>query len=375
MSELKVEVVKIDNVFNHENADRLEVCQVAGWSCITRKGEFNKGQRVVYIPIDSILPEKLESFIFPPESKITLSGHRVKTIKLRGVISQGILLDVQELIDEKFLVNGVSDIEYKIGEDVADELKITKYEPPVRLSPQSNVKQVKKRDKHPDFKEFTDINNFKWYPTLFKENEHVVVLEKLHGSNFRAALLPYHASTWWKKVKKFVGVAPKYEFCYGSHRVQMQYKKTYNGYYDKNIYLEMVKKYGIEDKLSPGEILYGEVIGDGVQKGYLYGCKPGERKLVIFDVKKDGVYQNHLYVKRFCNRNKLDHAPIEYVGQYKDVDHLKTYVDGESSYCKDQKIREGIVIKPFIEEQCYMGRKVLKFKSDNFLLTQIDDSH
>ena len=65
-------------------ADRIEVCQILGWECVTKKDEFNVGDLVVYIEIDSILPERLE-FDFLKERK-----YRVKTIKLRGQISHGV---------------------------------------------------------------------------------------------------------------------------------------------------------------------------------------------------------------------------------------------------------------------------------------------
>lgn len=83
MSTFEVSVVKIDDVIEHPNADRLDLVQIAGWNCVIRKGEYQKGDKVVYIPIDSILPFEIESKLFPPDSKVKLSKSRVKTIKLR----------------------------------------------------------------------------------------------------------------------------------------------------------------------------------------------------------------------------------------------------------------------------------------------------
>ena len=75
MSAHPVEIVKLDDVIEHPNADRLEIAVVhGGWQTIVPKGAYAKGSLVVYIPIDSLLSEKLENMLFPPESKITLRG-------------------------------------------------------------------------------------------------------------------------------------------------------------------------------------------------------------------------------------------------------------------------------------------------------------
>src|SRR5574337_1686034 len=97
MSTLKVESVKIEQIHAHPNADRLEIAQIKGWQCIVQKDRYKAGDLAVYIPIDSVLPETVESKLFPPDSKVKLSGSRVKTIKLRGIISQGMLADFKTL--------------------------------------------------------------------------------------------------------------------------------------------------------------------------------------------------------------------------------------------------------------------------------------
>jgi RNA ligase (TIGR02306 family) len=367
LSELRVEVVTVKEIEKHPNADRLELVHIEGWQCISVKGKIKERDEVVYIPIDSILSEKLEEFLFPPESKVKLVKHRVKTIKLRGAISQGLIVTQDELITGGFLKK-----HYPPGHDLADQLGITKYEPPEQKTLQFQAgKHAPKKKKNPNFHEYSDIQNFKWYPHLFCEGEKVAVLEKIHGTNFRAGYVPTHCNTFLKKIKKLLGLLPEYEFVYGSHRVQLQDKLLYTGFYDNNVYLETVLKYDLPKKLKWGEVIYGEVYGDGIQKGYSYGCEPGEHKLVVFDVKLDGTYLDFFYTYRFCLDRDLPHAPIEYL-KFEDV---KKFVDKVSTLSEDQKIREGVVIKPFYETMTYMGRKILKWKSDEFLLTQVDDTH
>lgn len=372
MSELKVEIIKIDRIEVHPNADRLSLAFIAGWQVVVQRGAFLEGWPVVYFPIDSILPPDLEAFLFPPDSKVKLDHSRIRTIKLRKAISQGMIASLGELRSAGFLLGG-----FNIGDDVADKLGVTKYEPPEKFTPQSQAgKKVSKRKKNSFFKEYSRIDNFKWYPDLFKEGDNVIICEKIHGSSFRAGYVPFDPNTIWKKLKKWLGFVLTWEFVYGSHKVQLQDKRKYNGYYDKNIYWEAVVKYDLIRKVPKGYVIYGEIYGDGVQKNYTYGCAEGERKLVVFDIQVDGKYLDAYDVLSFCKIYDLPHVPIEHIGEYPGAKVVKElWVDGVSNLCKDQKVREGVVIKPVVEQQCYMGRQILKYKSDEFLIKAEDDTH
>lgn len=97
-----------------EGADKIEVAQVLGWTCVVRRGEFKVGDKCVYIEIDSIVPDR-PVFEFLRDRKF-----RVKTIKLRGQISQGLALPLSSFPELS------PDIE--IGTDVTEQLGITKYD-------------------------------------------------------------------------------------------------------------------------------------------------------------------------------------------------------------------------------------------------------
>ena len=360
MSSLKIEVVEIDSIEPHPNADRLELAKIAGWQCVVRKGEFKAKDRIVYIPIDSILPIELESKLFPPESKVTLSKSRVKTIKLRGAISQGLVVSLKELESFGYVIPN------KIGSDVAGELGITKYEPPSK-PPSLRGNQVSKKKANHNFREYTDIENFKHYNTLFEDGELVYITEKLHGTSARYGWLPTEVNTFWKKIKKFFGMLPEYEFCLGSRHVQLQ-DKTYSGFYSENVYGKIADKYDLKWLLSHTKnlVIYGEIVGDGIQKGYTYGCGPGEHQFYAYDVLLDGNYLDAEEFRDLCNYYAIPTVPLLYIGPYSAeiVDRLK---QGDSEI-GGQKIREGIVIKPVIESTCFMGRKVLKLLNDDYLL-------
>jgi len=360
MSTLIVEVVVIDNIINHPNADRLDIAKVKGWECVVTKGTYNPGDKAIYIPIDSVLGEPTLGILFPPESKIKPHNGRIKTAKIRGAYSQGMLAD---------LVTLSIPYETKVGTDLAKKLNITKYEPPApKVGGHTFAPAAKKKECNPNFKKYTAIENIKNFNKMFADGEEVVITEKIHGSNFRAGYVPVITDTIWKKILKYFGRLPKYEFVYGSHNVQLK-NSTLNDFEkaQTNLYSEAVSKYNIRDILKEGEVVYGEVYGDGVQDGYNYGCPKGEHKLIIFDLMVDGKYVNTNTLKDWCERHGLDMVPILYQGSYS-VEIAKQLTQGPSVLCTAQKVREGIVIKP-IEETVVPGiaRKVLKFVSDEYL--------
>ncbi|QDV45797.1 RNA ligase [Stieleria neptunia] len=106
-----------------DGADMIELAVVDGWKCVTKKGEFSVGDAVIYCEIDSFLPVRDEFEFLRKSSLKTMDdreGFRLRTVKLRGQISQGLLLNPSVL--------GRS---FQVGEDVTDELGIVKYEAPI----------------------------------------------------------------------------------------------------------------------------------------------------------------------------------------------------------------------------------------------------
>jgi hypothetical protein len=106
-------VQKVLEVLPIEGADKIELIKVLGWQCVVRKGLYKVNDLGIYIEIDSIVPD-LPIFDFMKERKF-----RVKTIKLRGQISQGLFMSFGEMKIKN----------YKEGTDLTDILNIKKYEP------------------------------------------------------------------------------------------------------------------------------------------------------------------------------------------------------------------------------------------------------
>lgn len=113
-------IKEISRIEPIEGADLIEKAVIGGWQVVVKKNEFKKGDKIVYFEIDSFIPYELAPFLC--KDKIhefnSVKGHRLKTVKLRGCLSQGLILPLD------ILPSGT----YELGQDVSDILDIQKYE-------------------------------------------------------------------------------------------------------------------------------------------------------------------------------------------------------------------------------------------------------
>ena len=368
-STFKVPLTTIKEIKPHGNAEKLEVAVVYGFQVIVKKDQYIEGDPVFYIPIDSIIPQKLEDHLFPPDSKIKLDKRRVRQIRIRGLASQGMIVDADDIIDVYGENLDISEIE----KDYAEILDVTKYEPKVTVDNPGAPGSKKKRKprENPSFHQYNGLDNIKWYPEKFKPEEIVVIQEKIHGTNARAALMPFVANTLWKKIKKLFGYAPEYEFCYGSNTVQLQNKPGHTGFYGEDVYGKVFKELDIESKLLPGQSIYGEIYGEGIQSGYSYGVK-GKHKFIVFDIKEtmpDGT-QRWLRpdeVALLCDSKGLQMVPEVYRGTYNSLEFVKQFSTGPSILDPNEKVREGVVVKAFNNYDEYGNKRALKVISEVYL--------
>ena len=127
MSTFAVTVERIGRVWAHDNADRLEMASLEGkdYYFIIGKGEFQAGDVVIYFPIDSVLPQWICEALGLGGKLAGSEQNRVKTVRLRGNLSQGVVASPQvfaSVLDAAGL---------QVGADVTEPLGVTKYEPPV----------------------------------------------------------------------------------------------------------------------------------------------------------------------------------------------------------------------------------------------------
>lgn len=337
----KCPITTILRLEKHPNADRLELAFCYGFQVIVQKDKYKVGDKILYVPIDSLLPQWLEDKLFPPDSKITIKHHRIRQIRIRKIASQGMIVnldDIAEKVNPEYL---------QLEQDVSTILGITKYEPPSfkEKGPRISTPRNKPLENH-RFHKYGGIDNIKWYPTLF-DGQEVIIQEKLHGSNCRASYAKSQANTLWKKILKFFGRLPAYEYCWGSNNVQLQHRPGDRGFYGEDVYGSVLRKVDAFSKLKQGETIYGELIGPGIQKGYEYGHK--EHHFVLFDVKvekEDGTqeYLDPEEVEAYAKERGFDFVPVLYRGIF-NMEFAKQLATGNSAYYPAEKVKEGCVVK------------------------------
>lgn len=363
-STFKVPYTTIVEINPHPGADRLLIATVYGFQIVIPKDRFSVGDKVIFIPVDSILSTKLENLLFSSNSKIKLHHQRVRQIRIRGFPSQGMLIHPDEI---RSLVNPDY---FKLEQDLSTILDVSKYEPPFKgVSTTIGKDKQRKRLAHPDFHSYNGLTNIKWCPFFFKEGEEVVIQEKLHGTNARAAKLPYRANTLWKKIKKVFGYSTAWEELYGSNRVDISNASNYKGYYEDNIYGTVFRKLDIFNKIPKNFTIFGEIVGPGIQKGYDYSLK--EHKFVVFDIKVlngDGsqTWLDPKTCEAMARDFDLDFVPVLYKGPYNKA-LIETLVTGSSVFDPTEKVREGIVIKAANDYSIEGNKKAVKAINPEYL--------
>jgi RNA ligase (TIGR02306 family) len=359
-----------------EGADKIELVVVGGWNCIAQKGEQKVGDLVIIATTDAVIPEVLSDEI--GITNYLRKGGRVRTVKLRGVYSECLI------IPNKFLYGRTTlgDWDLKDGSDCMHIFEIVKFEPPVKMVQLAGGRKIRYQD-NPNFHVYYKFPNLKNVPEMFTEEDMVEITRKIHGTNARYGIVKKTKLSFFDKVKKFFRLADKwidYEFIVGSHNVEKG--SDSNGFYDTNVWYDIEKKYDIKAKLweyvkrnseiGDGITLYGEIYGAGIQKGYDYGLK--EIEFVGFDIKKNGEYLDSLNsISIIANTLELPYVEILHYGNWsQEVQDKFTF----NNFIPNTKVpEEGIVIKHLTGAR----EKVAKVINPDYLIFaekhNVGDSH
>ena len=323
-------IKRIDKIEPIEGADAIELAVIGGWKVVVAKNVgHGEGDLVVYCEIDSFLPIEPE-FEFLRKSSYKkmvdgTEGFRLKTIRLRGQVSQGLIIparDAMSLIKRKY--GEIASHMISEGKDVTQMLGITKWDPPVP----ANLAGVAKGN-FPSFLKKTDeerIQNLSKEYEEFKmspDSHEFYVTEKLDGSS----------ATFYIKDGEF-GVC--------SRNLELEEVEG-------NTFWKVARELGIEEKLkSLGKnvSIQGELIGEGIQ-GNPYKIKGHTvRFFNLFDVDA----YTRLGFDEFTQtieRLELQTVPITAVPGFKlpeGVDELLKFAEGPSEL-NEQFSREGVVIR------------------------------
>jgi RNA ligase (TIGR02306 family) len=372
-------IQRIGMVLPFEGADAIEIVTVNSWKVVSKKSEFKEGDLCVYFEIDSFLPmEKDFEFLRKSSNKKMgdLEGFRLKTIKLRGQVSQGLCLPLSILEKEDEMKIGISKqpwgdqlqlgpyddaIVIEEGADVTEYMCVLKYEPPIPAELSGKVKGG-----FPGFIRKTDeerIQNMtKEYDSM--RDKHYYVTEKLDGSSATY----YFRDGVFGVCSRNLELADPGEFepgtVIGNDGVERPKKE--------NTFWKVAKELLIREKLSSlGEnyAIQGELIGEGVQ-GNPYKIKGHTLRLFnVFNIDTQE-YLSLDDMVHFLHKINVDDKPLELVPvinyDYKlppIIEEILSYAEGKSRLYEGAE-REGIVIRN--------RDKSISFKaiSNNFLLKE-----
>lgn len=365
-------VAKIKEIIPIQGADNIELAVIEGWNSIVKKGAYSVDELVIVATTDAIIPEKLAEDL--GITNYLRSGNRVRTVKLRGVYSECLVITPKVVYDKKL----------NEGDDLMDILKIFKYEPPVRQIQLSKGGRKIRYQDNPNFQIYYKFPNMKNVPNIFNEKDEVQITRKIHGTNARFGLVKKVKLSFWDKTKKFLKIADdliEYDFVVGSHNVEKG--SDSQGFYDTNVWHDIAKRYNIKENLKhvvkfigkenigQGIIVYGEIYGAGIQKNYDYGMK--DIDLVCFDVVIDGKYCEMLDTQIIVNEMSLHHVPILYTGFWsKEIQDSFVF----NNFISGTKIpHEGVVIKALDGSR----EKTAKVINPDYLIysekNDVSDSH
>ena len=337
-------IQKVREIVPHNNADALELAMINDWQLVVKKGEFKKDQLVVYFEVDSWVPNELAPFLSKgnePREYEGVKGERLKTVKLRGEISQGLVLplntDILFRIESWVTFNiGLNDQLFE-GMDVTEALNVKKWEPSIPAClrgkiegnfpteiPKTDQERIQNLSKH-----FDKIKTKQWEVT-----------EKLHGSSCTF----------------YLDMDNNFHVC--SRNLDLQYEEN-------NAYWKAAGMYNIESMMkyfnALGYAIQGELIGKGIN-GNQYGINGVD--FYVFDVYSvnDSRYLTPEERYNVVELLGLKHVPIisrNQVIQFETIQDLLKMVEAEKSEINKSSI-EGWVFKT--EDLCYDNRDVTSFK-------------
>jgi RNA ligase (TIGR02306 family) len=358
MANFTVPVVRVRQIEPIPGADVIEVALVGDYRSVTKKGQFAQDDLAIYVPEGAIVPDGLLEQI-GLLGRLSGSGkNRVKAIRLRGVVSQGLLLDPHEF----------PDLCLAEDTDCAEALGIVKWTPeiPQCLRLAGNV-QPFDDDR---LKLHYDLENIKKFRDVFVPGEPVVMTEKLHGTQLACVLTH---DRYFVTSKGIMGKGA--------------YLKPDDPQNAGNFYIGIVESSDLPVKvgryfgLTPDRDNVVHVFGEGLgvqDLKYGTGTDRSVGNFRVFDVAVNRRFLNDDELEDFCEKTGIPRVPVLYRGPFSRI-ALDVATNGKETLTGAAlHIREGTVVKPLVERtHPRLGRVILKSVSDDYLLrkgetTEID---
>ncbi|MEV0733627.1 RNA ligase (ATP) [Polymorphospora sp. NPDC050346] len=330
----------------HDNADALELAQVGLYRAVVAKGAYRTGDYAVYIPEAAVLPEPLIAELGLTGKLAGANHDRVKAVRLRGELSQGIVCRPSAVAGEDL------EAHHRAGTDFADLLGITKYVPSIPTHMAGEMTAAS------DLIRWVEVENIRRYPDMFAPGEPVVATEKIHGT---ACLTTVTADGAVHVTSKGFG---------HQHLAIVES--------DSNLYWRAVRAHAVAEvaadlvaKFSASRVgIFGEVFGKGVQDlgyGADAGRVPGYAAFdIAVETPGDGlVWLAPAEVADLLD-GRLPMVPTLYAGPY-DEAALIALADGTTVLGDGTHIREGIVVRPAARRESASSRMIGKLVSPAYL--------
>ncbi|MFF2384776.1 RNA ligase (ATP) [Streptomyces sp. NPDC058108] len=346
MSTLRV-TAEVLTVHEHPNADALELAQVGLYRAVVPKGAYRTGETALYIPEQSVLPAGLIEELGLTGRLAGSSSDRVRAVRLRGELSQGIVCRPRALAEVDL------DRAAAEGTDFAPTLGIVKWVPPIPPTMSGEIEAA------PELLPWVDIENIQRYPDIFAPGEPVVLTEKLHGS----ACLVTHLADEGRTYASSKGFGAK----------SLALKED-----PRNLYWRAVHGHGVArvaarlaERLGARRVgIFGEVYGAGVQD-LSYGADGRRESLgyAVFDVSAEIDGEVRWLDAAALLEGELPLVPRLYEGPYAIDRVLETASGRETISGRGLHLREGVVIRPAAERHSPVtgGRAIAKAVSPAYL--------
>lgn len=366
MSEWFPQVVRIQNIQKHPNADALEIATVLNdYPVVIKLGEFKVNDLACYFPVDTIVPD-IEQFHFLspkqyemyeengevkskqigpkfPVGAVPEKYRVIKAKKIRDIFSMGMLVTLPKEMNE--------------GDSVVELFSLKKLEEEVDDNVVYNGVKIKKSggNQEPPPKgweiPYYDIEGARKYINCFLPNEEIVLLAKINGSNSG--------------------------FCHDGNRLYVKSRNFYKKNDENCMWWDLAVRYNLEEKLSkyPMKVFFGECCGQVKKFRYNAQINDGklQTKLFIFDIydvveKRYLDYEESLAIVKELG---LDYVPEIYKGPWLGKEIMYPLAEGKSPV-DGITINEGWVMKPLKErfEPRLKGRWQVKLISQGYSLSK-----
>ncbi len=376
-----VRIEKIDRLDPIPKADRIEVATILGWNVIVKKGEFKVNDNCVFFEIDSFLPdEDRYNFLGAPKTHQGKQGYRLKTIKLKGQISQGLALPLH-MFKDKF--DGVMNL---YSSDLSNTLNVFKYDVALTSGSKSmNPKTGQPAGKYPSFLRKTDQERIQNLTNYFNIHEDSLFEEtlKLDGSSLTAyhtqIQLPWY-KRWYNILNQNASFLPSFsdtKFGVCSRNVDLKPSANYTATfendgktstYSQSSFWDIMLKHNMPKHLPIGYAIQGELCGPSIQSNHE---KLDSNEFFLFDVFDiaERRYLTSEARREWCNLympKSLQYVPTvsKSIAIFKDRTLECLLERADSKSLNEDTISEGRVYKhltnPDITFKCINNRYLLK---------------